>query len=196
MRRLFTVVLVTVLFLSYTSAQNNFEITSSQMTVAGTSNVHEWESNVTKVNAKGDIVLEASTLKTIKNLTVEIPVGAIKSSKGSMMDKKTWSALQKDAHPTITYTLTKVNSLIKNGDSYDIKTTGNLTMAGETRAIEMTVKGKVLSDGSLQFEGSKKLKMTDFKIDPPTALMGAMKTGDEVTISFNVKLASNDKVNN
>jgi hypothetical protein len=37
--------------------------------------------------------------------------------------------------------------------------------------------------------------MTDFKIDPPTALMGTMKTGDEITISFNVKLAKDAKVN-
>lgn len=195
MRRLITVVSVAFLFLTYTSAQNTFEITSSQMTIAGTSNVHAWESKVTKVEATGDILLEGTTLKTIKNLTVEIPVGGIKSSKGSMMDKKTWSALNKDAHPTITYTLTKVNNLTKSGDSYDIKTTGNLSIAGETRAVEITVKGKVLADGSLQFEGTKKLKMTDFKIDPPTALMGTMKTGDEITISFNVKLAKDTAVN-
>ena len=195
MRRLFTVVSVAFLFLGYLSAQDSYEIITSHLSIAGTSNVHDWKSDATKVEAKGDIQLEATTLKSIKNLKVEVAVGGIKSTKGSMMDKKTWTALKKDEYPTITYVLTKVNSLIKSGDSYDIKTTGNLTIAGETRSIELTVKGKVASDGSLVFEGSKKLKMTDFKIDPPTALMGTMKTGDEITISFNVKLAKDAKLN-
>lgn len=195
MRRLFTVVSVIVSFLGYISAQDSYEIITSHLSIAGTSNVHEWKSDATKVEAEGDIQLEASTLKSIKSLKVEIAVGGIKSSKGSIMDKKTWSSLKKDTHPTITYVLTKVNSLTKSGESYDIKTTGNLTIAGETRSIEIMVKGKVLGDGSILFEGSKKLKMTDFKIDPPTALMGTMKTGDEVTIAFNVKLAKDTKVN-
>jgi polyisoprenoid-binding protein YceI len=195
MRRLTTITLLLVLGTVFTFAQSSYEITSSQMAIAGTSNLHDWETNVTKVEATGDITLDGTTLKSIKSLTVEIPVGGLKSAKGSMMDKKTWSALKKDSYPNITYTLTKVNSLTKSGDSYDIKTTGNLSLAGETRPIEMTVKGKVLANGNLQFEGSKKLKMTDFKIDPPTALMGTMKTGDEITISFNVKLAKDAKVN-
>lgn len=194
MRRLFTVVSAAFLFLNYLSAQNTFEITSSQLFIAGTSNVHDWKSEATKVEASGEIIVEAATLKSIKNLTVEIAVAGIKSTKGSMMDKKTWTALKKDSYPTITYVLTKVNSLTKNGDNYDIKTTGNLTIAGATQVVEMTVKGKVTGN-EIQFEGSKKLKMTDFKIDPPTALMGTMKTGDEVTISFNVKLAKEAKVN-
>ena len=137
MRRLFPAVLLVIFCLSYTSAQNTYEITSSQISIAGTSSVHDWKSDVTKVQASGDITLEASTLKAIKNLTVEIAVGGIKSTKGSMMDKKTWGALKKETHPTITYKLTKVNSLTKSGDSYDIKTTGNLTIAGETQSLSL-----------------------------------------------------------
>lgn len=194
MRRLFTAILGVFFCLSYASSQSTYEITSSQLFIEGTSNVHDWKSEATKIKASGDIVLEASTLKSIKNLTVDIAVGGIKSTKGSMMDKKTWNALLKDTHPSITYTLTKVNSLTKSGDNYDIKTTGNLTIAGETRVVEITVKGKVTGN-EIQFEGSKKLKMTDFKIDPPTALMGAMKTGDDITIVFNVKFGKNEKVN-
>jgi polyisoprenoid-binding protein YceI len=110
------------------------------------------------------------------------------------MDKKTWSSLKKDDFPTIKYTLTKVNSLTKSGDNYEIKTTGNLTIAGETRAIDITVKGKVAGT-DIQFEGSKALKMTDFKIDPPTALMGTMKTGNDITVKFLVKLSKVANVN-
>jgi hypothetical protein len=45
-----------------------------------------------------------------------------------------------------------------------------------------------VADGSISFAGSKKLKMTDYKIKPPTALLGSLTTGDEVEIVFQVTL--------
>ncbi|HMO38189.1 MAG TPA: YceI family protein [Saprospiraceae bacterium] len=172
-----------------TIAQTIYEVTSSKMTIAGTSNLHDWESNVTKVQASGDVTVEGNTLKSINNLTVTIPVSGIKSSKGSVMDRRTYSALKSDQHTNITYKLSKVTAIEKSGADYTLKTSGSLTVAGVAKTISMDVKGKVLSDGSLQFEGARKIKMTDHGIDPPTALMGTMKTGDEVTISFSVKMS-------
>lgn len=52
----------------------------------------------------------------------------------------------------------------------------------------MNVKGKRLNDDSWQFEGTQKLLMTDYGIDPPTALMGTMRTGNEITVAFTVKM--------
>jgi filamentous hemagglutinin family protein len=54
--------------------------------------------------------------------------------------------------------------------------------AGHATAVQ------VGSDGSVTFSGSKKLKMTDYGIKPPTALMGTMTVGDEVEIVFSVTL--------
>jgi hypothetical protein len=47
-------------------------------------------------------------------------------------------------------------------------------------------KYKILPNGELQLTVSKKLKMTDFKMEPPTAMMGTIKVGDEVTVIFDV----------
>lgn len=105
------------------------------------------------------------------------------------MDNKTWEALKSETHPTITYQLASVKSIEKTAAGYQIKASGKLTIAGETRTVDMTVDAKVLADGSVQFSGSKSLKMTEFNMTPPTALLGTLKTGDEVTIVFNVTLA-------
>jgi len=35
----------------------------------------------------------------------------------------------------------------------------------------------------------KKIKMSDYGIDPPSFMFGTVKTGDEMTVSFNVNLA-------
>ena len=48
-----------------------------------------------------------------------------------------------------------------------------------------------LADGQYQVSGAYPMKMTDFGIEPPTALLGTMTTGDDVTINFNLTLSPN-----
>ncbi len=175
-----------------TIAQTSYKITASTFTIAGTSSLHDWESNATEVNATGQMQMENATLKAIDNLTVTIPVERIKSTKGSIMDNKTHKALESKSHPNITFKLTKINTLEKNGNAYTIKATGNLTIAGKAKAISLNVKGKMTGSDELQFDGSKALKMSDFGIDPPTALMGTLKTGDDITVRFSVKMAKSN----
>lgn len=179
-------VLFLVLVLTGANAQGNFRAAQFSMTIKGTSNLHEWESSVKDVRATGTLTMDAGTLQSIQSLQVEIPVKSIKSPKGSIMDNKTYDALKAKQYPNIVYNLEKVTALNKKGDSYDINATGTLSFAGASKKIDMTVKGKVGGDGSVTFSGSKKLKMTDYKIDPPTALFGTLTTGDEVEIVFQV----------
>jgi polyisoprenoid-binding protein YceI len=40
------------------------------------------------------------------------------------------------------------------------------------------------SGNAFTVKGTTDFRLTDFQIDPPTALMGTIKTGDEVTIEF------------
>ena len=59
-------------------------------------------------------------------------------------------------------------------------------MAGVTNLVTMPVAVSSDSAGAIQFAGSVKLKMTDFRITPPSPNLGVAKltTGDEVTIRF------------
>ena len=173
---------------SFVFSQSNYRTGNYYMVIKGTSNLHNWESKVNEVRANGGLTTDATGLKSINWLNVEIPIKTIKSEKGSIMDNKTYDALKADKFPNISYKLEKVNSLNKSGDGYDIQTSGYITVGGATNKLSMYVRGKVNSDGSIAFSGSKKLKMTDFGIKPPTALMGTMTVGDEVEIAFQVSL--------
>jgi polyisoprenoid-binding protein YceI len=158
------------------------------MVIKGTSNLHDWESNVKEVRASGAITADASGLKSIQSLYVEIPVKTIKSSKGSIMDNKTYDALKANKHQNITYKLEKVTGMNNKAGTYDINTVGTLNIAGASNKVDMYVRGKMDSSGGITFSGSRKIKMTDYKIKPPTALLGTMTTGDEVEIVFQVTL--------
>lgn len=174
--------------LSFAYGQGNYRASNFSMVINGTSNLHDWQSNVEEVRANGALTADASGLKSIQSLYVEIPVKTIKSTKGSIMDNKTYSALKADKYQNITYKLERVTGMNARGRAYDINTVGLLNIAGTSNKIEIYVQGKVGSDGSITFSGSKKIKMTDYKIKPPTALLGTMTTGDEVEIVFQVTL--------
>lgn len=156
---------------------------SSTITISGTTNVHDWKSKVTQM--KGDLTVNSS--KKIQSLSVDIPVVSIKSEeKEKLMDKKTYEAFNSDKNPTISFHLTEVNSMQISGDNITATITGNLTMAGFTKKIVLKTTGKNTKPGVYQFKGSTALKMSEFKMKAPTALMGVMKVGDGVTLSFDV----------
>jgi len=154
---------------------------SFNMTILGTTNVHDFKSKVTQ--AKGEAVVNSN--KELQSLVVEIPVRSIKSGE-KLMDTKTYETFDVDKNPTITFKLTEVNSLRLDGNQVNVTLTGNLTMAGVTRKISLKSTGNSTKPGVYDFEGSVALKMTDFKMSPPTAMLGLMKVGDAITLKFNV----------
>jgi polyisoprenoid-binding protein YceI len=164
---------------------------SFKMSISGTSTLHKWESGVTALSVKSDINISEGGLEAINSLSIEVDVKSIKSEHGAMMDKKTWEALKATQFPKITYQLTKVESITSSGaGEYDIKALGNLSIAGVKLPIDMNVKGKILNGGNLSFKGAKKIKMSDFKMEAPTALMGTIKTGNEITVTFDIVLGN------
>lgn len=160
------------------------------MTIAGTSTLHDWVSEATTVKATAKMTVNSATDISIDELEVRVPVEDIVSPKGRIMDNKTYKALKSDDHPEIIYRLT---SMKQNGNQ--ITASGKLTIAGHTNTVSMTVTAKA-SGNAVTFSGEKDLKMTDFKMDPPTALMGTIKTGDDITVAFSVTLAANGTADN
>jgi polyisoprenoid-binding protein YceI len=152
------------------------------MTINGTTNVHDFKTNVTL--AKGEAVVN-TTNKELQSLVVEVPVRAIKSGE-KLMDTKTYETFGVEKYPNITFKLVEVNSLRVDGSQVFVTVTGNLTMAGVTRRISLKSTGNASKSGIFDFKGSVALKMSDFKMSPPTAMMGLMKVGDGITLNYNV----------
>jgi len=157
------------------------------MSVSGTSSLHEWESEVTKVEWTGTMNVHGNQLTEIKDVLVKIPVTGIKSTKGSIMDNKTYDAFNYEKSPFIQFKLTAAKITGASPD-YTVTATGNLTMNGVTKLIELTAKAKVLPAGDVQLSSSKKLNMKDYSMKPPTAMMGTIKVGEEVTVAFDLNL--------
>lgn len=148
------------------------------MTIFGTTNVHDFQSKVTQ--ASGELVIANSKPQS---MTIEIPVKGIKSNE-KLMDTKTYDAFNADKNPIITFKLTDASSLQVAGSDITVNALGNLTINGVTKKVTLKSTGKVIKPGIYEFKGSVALKMTDFKMSPPTAMLGVMKVGDAVTLKY------------
>lgn len=183
--KIFSLAMLTLLFVNQVVGQEKFEVVEQKTTISGTSNLHDWVSNVNKVTATGTIDIVNGEVKAISNFSVKIPVTNIVSENGSIMDNKTYAALKSKTYPNIYFELTAATPLANKR----LKVTGKLTIAGVKRTVTMYVDYKVLSNGNIEFTGKQSLKMTDYNVEPPTAMLGALTTGDLVTINFNITVA-------
>ena len=192
---IYCVLILTLLSVVDIQAQTNFSVRSVTASVNGTSSFHDWESEITKIEFKGSLKTSGNTLTSIKDVEIKIPVEGIKSKEGKIMDRKTFEAFESDKNPYIIYTLSNAQVKIDGNQTVTIEASGKLTMAGTTRTISLLSKGKVLPNGDVHLSISKHLKMTDFKMTPPTAVLGTIKVGDEISVNFDMILMHTD-VNN
>ena len=98
------------------------------------------------------------------------------------MDKKTYEALKEEDFPVISYQGTA--EIISD---YSAIFSGKMKIAGVEKEVVTKVRINYV-DGKVSLSGEKNLKLTDFNIDPPTAVFGTIKTGNEVVIHYNILL--------
>jgi len=162
----------------------------TSMTVSGTSTLHDWTSEVQTVKGVvevGEKMVKKGKAKKgdkIKNVKIIVPVKSIISPRGSTMDKKTYAALKSEENPDIIFELTDniVSSVV--GATFTINANGELNIAGIKHQVEFPVEGKFSSSNNMSFTGSYKLNMTDYDMEPPSAMFGQIVTGEEIVIKF------------
>lgn len=176
--------LIMLLSVQFSVAQTyNLSNNSSTLKVDGTSNLHDW--SITSNNQKGKMTAEVKDGKVTKIQALEFSVAteSLKSGK-SGMDKNTYKALKSDKHKQITFTMNNVKSLnCSSANSCKATVNGNLNIAGVSKSVDITFDIKV-SGSSITLTGNRKIKMTDYKVDPPTAMLGTITTGNEVNVIF------------
>ena len=172
-------------FLPKSYSQTPYKIvTTSHIKVLGTSNLHDWDMNAESFTCEGNFIVKGGVLKDISSLSFALPVTNLKS-KESLMDKRAYKALKSQEFSKITFKLTnaKVNSAQKT-----IAISGNLSIAGVTNLINLQSTYSVNADESITCKCSKTFKMSDYKIKAPSFMLGALRTGDPVTIEILLKL--------
>lgn len=167
-----------------TNAQKNFAIDAAKSTfsVSGTSTMHDWTMKSASGSGTANLTVTNSKLEKITSLSISLASESIKSEKTSM-DKVAYKTLKTDKFKTIKYVLksaTKANETTWN-------LVGTYTIAGVAKEVKTTVKATV-TNGVVTLDGSNKITFTQFGMKSPTAMLGTIKTGEDLTVKFSIKL--------
>jgi polyisoprenoid-binding protein YceI len=154
----------------------------SYITVAGTSTLHEWTMTSLQAGVQASFQMDEKGVPSqLKSLSVSVPSESLKSAHKAM-DKNAYSALKVNKFKNIGFTLSSVST-----QNEVFQCVGNLSIAGVTKSISLDATCKQ-KDKSFRCTGSKAIKMSDFQVEAPSFMFGTVKTGDEITISFNIDL--------
>ncbi|MAL60309.1 MAG: hypothetical protein CMC14_09690 [Flavobacteriaceae bacterium] len=157
---------------------------NSNFTIKGTSSLHDWEMVSESFSGSLELNTTPQTL-AIQSIKVFVDVKTLKSGK-RIMDNKCYDALKYEEHPTIKYQFEKLSALSESGSgTYKAILHGTLSIAGVSKKVSIHVNISQ-TNKTLIIKGELPLKMTDFGVEPPTALLGTLKTGDPITIDFNL----------
>lgn len=174
-------------------AQTSYKLASSKdnnsIKVLGKSNVHDWTMIAKGLESSGTFKFDNNNeLVDLTSLKFSVLAKSLKSEKTSM-DERTYKAMKADQFPKVTYQLTFATVTMVQANKYSIQTSGNLTIAGRTQVIAMKVMALVNADGSITCHGQENLILTDYSIQPPSFMLGAMKVGNDLSIQFNITYA-------
>jgi len=160
------------------------DASTSSFVIQGTSSLHDWE--MISQSCKGALQLDIDGQPLdIENIQLKVRVTSLKSGK-KIMDKKCYDALKHEDFPDIIYRFKNISNIKSQGPNvYNARLEGSLDIAGVSKTVHIDIEIQK-KNGMITLNGTKPMKMSDFKVEPPKALLGTLKTGNDITIIFNL----------
>lgn len=149
---------------------------SVKISISGTSTLHEWDMLSTEASFVGTL-----DKGKIKNIQFTVPVETLVSGK-NVMDENMKEAMESEQYPNIVFKSSTIETLYGNAE-----VRGQLTIKDVTKTI--TIPMSVQKDGEgFSIQGFTQINMRDYGVEPPKFMLGAVKTGEIVSIKFSLSL--------
>lgn len=197
MLRLLSLLIATFALSTTVSAQQAETVRASvhpesTIEIRGTSTVNSFVCETGNIDGWASLAREGRTSEP--EVRIVVPVRSFDCGK-RRMNSDMFAAMKGSAHPAIQFELSEA-ALVDgpadgNGD-HRLLVDGKIRLAGTERAVSFFVTGREQPDGRLYVTGHAPLLMSDFGIDPPSALMGLVQAHDRIEVHFNL-VASVDR---
>ena len=159
----------------------------SGVVIEGSSNVSSFACRAGSVDGRGRV---AETGKLRTEVLLIIPVRSLDCG-NPRMNADLFAALKADDHPTIRFEMDGATVVgYRSSGSVELEVSGTITVAGVARNVQTRVVGDRLAEGHFRAAGAIRLSMSDFEIDPPTALLGLVRTRDRINVRFDLVAAT------
>ncbi len=155
---------------------------TGQVTISGTSNVHDWKCSTTTMSSTITVPQAgpAQVGKEVVAIDVTIPVKSLDCGNGKMNDNLV-NALHADVHPTIHFQMSSYDARAASA-GYQASLRGSLTVNGATRPVNIALQVRPGAGGSVSADGSTSFSTRQYGVEPVKAMFGAIQTGEMVTI--------------
>ncbi len=170
---------------------------ASTLHVAGESNKSDWTVYATEFS--GNVVDGGprSNGRIWESVVFHVSSAKMVSRKSRIMDRLMHNALKVSEYPVISFESTLITQNAKTDSSGTVGSaltvTGNLTLAGVRKPIELEVFAIPAGEQVVRFTGGHSLSMKEYGMKPPTAAFGALHTKDRVTVSFDLLVDLTDR---
>ena len=180
------VLIVLVVTCNAATGQTNFKIGESRdnmMVLSGSTTSHDWtiKTKIVTGTAQFDLV-PGNDINGLNSLEFSLPMLQLNNSK-KILSKN----LKANKFKYITYKLTKAKVTDEKEYVYQITTTGNLTIDGITKEVNIDMYCFANKNGSMTCTGKYTLKMTDYQVKNPSFMGGLMSTGETVLFDFSMR---------
>lgn len=163
------------------NAQKNYVLdVKTNFAVFGTSTMHDWEMKSGSKQGTANLTVTDNKLTAISSLKITLMAETLKSEK-TKMDKIAYETLKTDKNKSILYVLKSAEKV--NETTWNL--TGTYTIAGVSKEHKTQVKTAVVN-GIVNINGSDKITFKEFGMKSPTAMLGTIKTGEDLTLKFNL----------
>lgn len=154
--------------------------------VNGTSTLHDWEMVSSQMENEAEFKLDEEEHPLhLTSISFSLKTETLKSD-NKKLDRNAYEALKSSEYPEIKFKSTSYEIIKKENNKHFMKIKGMLTIAGVTKEKTVEAKCENTGSGTHICSGETDLKMTDFNVEPPSFMFGAMKTGNEITISYKI----------
>ncbi len=188
MKKITFFILALVFGISITSSAQRFKVDNktSSLSVFGTSTLHDWKLNAEKIMGDAEFEITGAQLKSIKTLSIEVPVESMKSGLDAI-DSHMQTTMTDNNSSVVTFILKEVTKLAPNTIAgYTVQADGTITIIKNARTVSLQATIEMKEDGGIRIFGETHISMTDYEVEPPQAEMGSIKTEDEVKVVFDV----------
>ena len=154
----------------------------SKLWIEGDSSIHAWKCEAAKFDGAGEATSAEAVAASLTAFELGVPVNDLRCGNDTM-EGKLRDALKAGKFGRIDYTLTSVKPL--PGGKVEIA--GKLAIAGVEKTVTAVVTIARAPGNVFVAKGSLPMKMSDFGVEPPTAMLGLLKTADAITIRFELR---------
>lgn len=166
-----------------TNEVNFLILENSKLRINGTSNVTDFQC-IYKDRISADTLKQSITFGdtlTISGDKITIAVGSLDCGK-KVINRDLQKTLQASKYPTLELGLLTVEI----SDTTPFNALLEITIAEVTQNRFIEINSFENNDDQLVFSGKGKILLTDFGLDPPTALFGLIKVSNEIEIMFDL----------